>query len=437
MQSVKYIQRTYYLIISLFWLATSLPIALFILLAQARGLDLLQIGVTMGIYSLTIVLLEVPTGGLADAVGRKRVTVLAYSCIMVSGAILLLAFSFPIFLLGFALNGVGRALSSGALDAWFVDALQAADPEIELQPALAKSGTFALLALGIGTLSGSLIPNYFSHLPQDGAAILTPMAIPYLFAFLIYCLTLAATILLVKEAHPSTGKTTWVRQIRQTPAMIGAAFTLSRRNPILTLLLGASLAAGLTLVGLETFWQPHFADLLGGSEGRTFFFGVVMGGNYLVGMLGNMLATPLSRLLRKRYGLVCAVFQGVRGLILIALALQTNTTAALILFWLVYLNMGVVNSPHSALLNGQIPAQNRSAMLSVQSMADYLGAVVGGIGFGCIAEYSSINAAWIVAGVVLVVSLVLYWRVDFYQRLQTKTFQEDKRGQESIVFETG
>ena len=47
MQSVKSIQRTYYLVISLFWLATSLPIALFVLLAQARSLDLFQIGIVM------------------------------------------------------------------------------------------------------------------------------------------------------------------------------------------------------------------------------------------------------------------------------------------------------------------------------------------------------------------------------------------------------
>ena len=40
MHSTRHIRRTYYLIISVFWLATALPMALIILLAQARGLDL-------------------------------------------------------------------------------------------------------------------------------------------------------------------------------------------------------------------------------------------------------------------------------------------------------------------------------------------------------------------------------------------------------------
>ena len=35
------------------------------------------------------------TGGLADAIGRKRVTVIAYGFITLSGILILVAFSFP------------------------------------------------------------------------------------------------------------------------------------------------------------------------------------------------------------------------------------------------------------------------------------------------------------------------------------------------------
>ena len=52
MRSVKEIQRTYYLVISLFWLATALPISLLVLFAQARGLNLFQVGIVMGLYSI-------------------------------------------------------------------------------------------------------------------------------------------------------------------------------------------------------------------------------------------------------------------------------------------------------------------------------------------------------------------------------------------------
>jgi predicted MFS family arabinose efflux permease len=184
----------------------------------------------------------------------------------------------------------------------------------------------------------------------------------------------------------------------------------------------------LALISLETLWQPFFAALLDGNETNTIYFGVIMGGNFTVGMAGNLLATPLSRLLNHRYGLVCAIFQGMRGLTLIGLAWQTRMPPAVALFWLAYLNMGVVNSPHSTLLNREIPAAQRSSMLSIESFAAYLGCIVGSIGLGYVAEHTSISAAWIISGVILVLSLGLYLQVELRQR--------ETYGQKTLVLET-
>jgi predicted MFS family arabinose efflux permease len=84
-------------------------------------------------------------------------------------------------------------------------------------------------------------------------------------------------------------------------------------------------------------------------------------------------------------------------------------------FWLAYMNMGVINSPHSTLLNREIPAEQRSSMLSIASLVGYVGAMIGGAGLGYVAEHASISTAWIIGGMVLVVSLGLYWRVDARQ----------------------
>ena len=434
MRTVKELQKTYHLVIFLFWLATALPISLLVLFAQVRGLDLFQVGIVMGLYSLTIVLLEVPTGGLADTIGRKRVAILAYSIILFSGIVLLGAFSFPIFLFGFILNGVGRALSSGALDAWFVDALKAADPNIDLQPALAKVGTYSLLSLGVGTLGGSLIPGFFKDLPVDGTAIFTPLSMPLAIAGMVYLLLLLTVVFLVKEERPSTSDNTWLDGVREIPGMIKTAVSLTRQNNILLFLLGTTSVSGFVLLSLESFWQPHFANLFGSSEGNTVWFGVIMGGNFLVGMLGNTIVTPVSKVLRKRYGLVAAIFQGLRGIILIGLALQSNLSIAVLLFWLVYLNMGAVNSPHSTLLNEQIPSEQRSSMLSIESLASYLGSAVGGILLGYIAEQLSISTAWIISGGALVLSLFMYLKIEFLQQTEREI---ELDGKERPVLEAG
>jgi len=431
MNSVKHIQRIYYLIISLFWLAIALPMALNVLFVQSRGIDLFQVGMVMGVYSLTIVLLEVPTGGLADAVGRKRVTIIAYICQAMASCVLLFAFSFPVMLAAFILYGAGRALSSGALDAWFVEALQRVDPQIDLQPALAKAGTFSFLSIGLGTLLGSSIPLLFSRLPTDRIAVLTPLSMPIVFAIMVRIVLLVLTVLLVKETPISALAACWKRGFSEVPRIIRAGFMLSRSNPTLLLLLGATSISGFALAGLETFWQPNFAHMLGGSEGKSLFFGIVMGGNFLVGMLGNLLATPISRYLKKRYGLVCAVFQGAWGIAIILLAMQVYPAPAALFFWLAYMNMGVIDSPHNTLLNGEIPSEQRSSMLSISSLAGYIGAMIGSAGLGYVAEHASISVAWMIAGLVLVGSLVLYWKVDLRQsekrtRLQ-QSFAEGSR----------
>jgi MFS family permease len=158
-----------------------------------------------------------------------------------------------------------------------------------------------------------------------------------------------------------------------------------------------------------------------------------MGGNFLAGMLGNMIVTPVSKALGKRYGLVAALFHGVRGIFIIALAFQSSLPIAVLLFWLVYLNMGVVNSPSNTILNQQIPSEHRSSMLSIASLASYLGGALGGFLLGYIAEQFSISMAWIIAGGILVISLSLYLRIDGIQQKQKEDLQN---GKESYVLKT-
>ncbi len=98
----------------------------------------LDYGLTMRQYALlnfawaaTIVALEVPSGALADLVGRKRLVMLAALLMVVEMAILCLApigisgWLFPLFLLNRVLSGAAEAAASGADEALVYDALEA------------------------------------------------------------------------------------------------------------------------------------------------------------------------------------------------------------------------------------------------------------------------------------------------------------------------
>lgn len=416
---VRRAEITYNTIQALFWIAIGLPLPLMVVYMQARGMDLLQVGLLTSVFALTVAVLELPTGGLADAVGRKRVTLLAYGCLLVKDLVLLLAFSFPLFVVSRVLGGVGRALASGALDAWYIDRLQEADPEVDIQPFLARAGTVSLFAIAISTLLGGLIASLFGGLPEEGSTVFTPIAMTLVAAMLVQLVNLALVVLFVKEdlAAAETQKG-W--GFRQVPSVVREAVTLSLKNPVLLLLLVGTAAGGFALAGVEIFWQPRFADLLGSSEGNHVLFGALMAGGFLAGMVGNLIAIPLTRLLHKRYALVGAIFQMLGGVVLVLLAVQSTAAGAAAMFWLFYFGGGASSSPLSKVQNDEIPQARRSSMLSVSSFVSYMGFFGGSALLGFVADRASISLAWAVSGALLVVSTVLYVQIDAIRRCRKR-----------------
>ncbi|MFE1896780.1 hypothetical protein [Streptomyces yangpuensis] len=106
-------RRRYVTVCVLFWLPLGLTIAPLILLLTERGLTLAAIAGCFAAHSLTVVALELPTGGLSDALGRRGV--LAAAGVANLAALTLVALGTAPWQLGLgmALMGAGRALSSG------------------------------------------------------------------------------------------------------------------------------------------------------------------------------------------------------------------------------------------------------------------------------------------------------------------------------------
>ena len=59
------------------WFIVGLTFPILILLVLDKGLSIFEAGTVLAIYSGTTVLLELPTGGLADSIGRRKVYLLS------------------------------------------------------------------------------------------------------------------------------------------------------------------------------------------------------------------------------------------------------------------------------------------------------------------------------------------------------------------------
>lgn len=424
-QTVKQIKAAYFSVLALTWFSVALPLPIAILYMQSRGLDLLQVGIVMGIYSLVIVLLELPTGGLADAIGRKKTAVLAQIINLASALGMIVSFSFEGFLLVMILMGIARALSSGALDAWFVDSLEAADPEIDIQPPLAQAGTVTLIALGLGTLLGGFLPGLFSGLGSEKSGLITPFSTTLILAALIKIITIIVTLAAVKEQRTEDQqKMKGYHGFSQVPQIINEAVRLTSNSPVLLQLMGAALVGGFILTAVETFWQPHFANILNDAINNSWMFGTIMAISFLAGVGGNLASVPMSRYLGKRYAWVAFLARAGQGAAFLLLATQSSILPAAAGFWLFYLNLGVINSPHETLVNSEIPAARRSTMLSVQSLVSYIGGFLGGILIGWISNTYSLTLAWIVAGGISMLSLIFYLRVATLLKMREHSNEE-------------
>ena len=81
---------------------------------QDNGLDMHQIMVLQAIYSISIVVLEIPSGYMADVIGRRRTLILGVILGTIGFGIYSFSFGFMGFLLADLVLGFGQSFISGA-----------------------------------------------------------------------------------------------------------------------------------------------------------------------------------------------------------------------------------------------------------------------------------------------------------------------------------
>lgn len=402
--------------LALRWLATVLPLPVLVPLLLTRGLDLTQVALVMATFAAATAALEVPTGGLADAFGRVRVTLIADGLTVASTLALVLAPGLAWLLAAAVLGGAARALGSGPLEAWYVDARRERAPQADLQAPLARAGVVQSLVLAGAMLAGGALPLLAPLLGIAAAGEVRALQLAFAASLAVWMVSLACTAGLPEARERPRA----MRLAARPDEVARRAFRAVRRDPAVGLLLVLGAAMGAVVMSVETF-LPAELQSRWGPEGVSLVLGVVMAAGFVATAAGQALAGRLAGTATRRplarafQGALVAtlgaafvaidpgsVIQGVAGAAFDASA-PTGALAGVALAavgaWSVYLGLGLAQPAIAAAFHGRVASDERATMLSVRSLAAYAGGVAATLSLGAVAEASGLGAVWLaVAG---------------------------------------
>ncbi|MDG4780579.1 MFS transporter [Micromonospora sp. WMMD961] len=398
--TVRQVRHRYLTLYGLRWLPTGLMIPVMILLMQERGLSLPQIGLVFTAQGLLVLALELPTGGFADALGRRPVLIVAGALSLVSLSLFAVADSFWMFFLVYAVQGVYRALDSGPLESWYVDATLAADPTAEYERGLGHAGAVSGAAIGGGALlSGGLVALG----PMGPISALT---VPVLAAIVAQAAALLTLLALLVEQRPATGFAAVRASVVQAPRMIGQAVGLLRRSRVLLALVAVELFWGFGMVTFESLLPVRLAEVIGDPERAAALLGPANSAAWLASAAGAAL-TPL---LLRWFGAApsAALLRILQGVTVVGMGLFAGPVGVLVAYLACYAVHGASNPLHTGLLHRQVDGPYRTSVLSLNSMMAQPAAALGGVVLTALAAAISVSAAMVVGAVVLAVAAPLY-----------------------------
>ncbi len=329
-------------------LATSyLYVPIFMLFQEQRGLTFFERLALGGLYSVVAIGAEVPTGVLADRIGRRRSMMVGALLMAVSSLIAFRAEGVPAFAVAEVFAAVSLAMCSGADSAYLYDLLSSGGVAHEYGQRESVASAWHLAGSAIAFAGGGLLATI-------------DLSLPYL-ATAGVALAACAVAAMLRDDRLQPGRVALPRVSvgRQLRGALGAV----RANPRLRWLIGYSAVVFVLLRATIYLYQPYLkAQGLG-----TAAIGVVFAGVYLTASL-VALRTPRWRLQLGDDALLWGLLATL-ALSFVAMSLASGPVV-LALLAVQAVASGLYSPLTKPLLNAEIhDSRQRAAVLSTESMA--------------------------------------------------------------------
>ncbi len=378
------------------WLPVGLVFGLTVLLPLERGVSLAEVGVMLAVQGVVVLVLEVPTGGLADTIGRRPVLIVASVLAVVSSLVFVVAEAFWMFALAMVLQGLFRVFDSGPLEAWFVDAAHADDPAHPVERGLSRAGTALGLSIALGAATGGGLVAWH---PLDGWS---PLVLPFLAATGVMIANLVLVALLVRETVRIRTASTVV-SLRAT--LVGGWAVLGRSRVLRGLVL-VEVFWVVAMIAFEVLTPARLTELVGTEAVAAALFGPASAAAWGLFAVGSAVAGLASA--RIGVALTAILARLLNGGFVVVMGLVAGPVGLLAAYGVTYLFHGSAGPMHNALLHRQASSGNRAVVLSLNSMVAGGASSVALLVLGPLAQMTSTSLAFVIAGAFSLLGALFY-----------------------------
>ncbi len=391
--AIRRVTRRYYAVSLIYAFAGGFLFAVYPLFLRSRGLDQLQINSVMAVYFVVIFLTDLPTGAFADAIGRRNSFVLGCALRVIGFVIYFFVHRYALFMLAEIIDGVGTTFCSGAIDAWGVDALDAAG-----YTGL-KDRLFSRIQqlTNVGWMASALIGAYIADID---------IAWPWLIGAAGYMVSAAAAVMLMEEQGARRSALSFAQVPLQVARRVAAGMRQGfGRRTVLFL----SLANAVSFAAWSSYWM-QWPQLIADD----YHVGIwIVGWVFCVLTIGQLLGAEVVARVRPDESL-----RGRRLSMLVAgsaamlagaglCARRPNIVVALLFGMRVF--TGAMQPLVSSWLNEQIEAGERATLLSFANTFATLGGAGGLVIGGFAADRLGIPATWLILAFIALLAAPCFW----------------------------
>ena len=360
-----------YLLRGVVWFMVAMPII--VLFFQEHNLTLTEIMLLQSIYSLSVAFFEIPSGYMADLIGRKYTIVMSAIFSFIGYLVFSFYDGFYVFAFAQILVGIGGSLMSGSDSALLYDTLlelKAKDSYTKIEGRSYAVGNFSEATAGIlgGFLAVSSI--YLPIYVQTG--------------ILFFSIPIAMSLV-----EPKNYRGVRIGRSSNTAILGVVRFAMLENKKIRWLIIYSS-AMGVATLTMAWFAQPFFKEV----NIPLAYFGILWAAlNYSAGLTSF-----------NAYRIRCSTN---KLLFLISLLMfmsfvflaSSISLFGLIFIFIIYFLRGIVTPTLRNEININTPSDRRATILSIRSFIIRISFAITAPAIGYIAEHHSLSSSFYILAV--------------------------------------